>query len=269
MTNTCDCSRPSGDAFACTDCAARARDNLLDLARSCIGLAEKADMQRSASFDSSPRAAERPLPYNPKLLEVQQAIHANIVGLAGLVWEENPDVRAASLDKGSSTASIAVWLTQFVGWMRYQKWCQEEWMSIERNIARIASVADPPPERIYVGNCSHCSAQVMAAKPVPAQVPCNECGEASDRDQISEELLAKIDGHLGTVREILGLLRSSGHPVVSEDTVQRIIKRDDRQPAGRLTITRKDGRAMAVDAWRVRDIRGLVERALSKNRRVA
>lgn len=267
--NQCLCTRPAGDAFACPACAASARDSLIDLARASSGLALTRDRQRATQFDASPRSSEKALPYDPRVQDVVDIVHNGIVGLAELVWQENPDADPESLGRNSGTPEIALWLTQFVGWMRFQKWCHEEWNYIERSVKRISAITDPPPERTYFGNCRHCEHAVMHTIPAPALIPCEECGEGNDRDELQETMLARIDGHLATIGEIIGLLRRAGQPVVTERAIQRRVAEHGLKPAARLTIMRKDGRTDQVDGYRVRDIRAMIEKATARRRSTA
>lgn len=267
MSNVCECSRPAGDAFACTSCADTAHDTLIELARCCAGLHQVMNTPRGIQFDATPRSRETALPFDPRLQPAAWAAHNELVTMAREVWEHNADADPGSLSANASSAAIALWLSGFVGWMRYQPECFEQWRSLERHRDHISALVDPPPEKIYLGDCRHCCTPVLAPQDHLPTVLCDECGEGNDAKDITEAMLAKVDGYVATLAEVLGLLRKSGEPVVSERTLRRIIEARKLKPAGTLTITRSDGRAMSADAWRVRDIRGLVEQA--RTRKVA
>lgn len=267
MTTTCECSRPAGDAFACTECAETAHDNLLKLARCCSGLYQVMNSVRGIQLDATPRSRETPLPYDPRLQPAAWSVHNELVNMAREVWENNDASDPASLDAGSSSAAIALWLSGYVGWMRFQPECFDQWRAIERQLDHISALLDPPPEKIYLGDCRHCDAPILATQDHPPTVLCDECGEGSNAKEITEEMLAKVDGYVATIGEVLGLLRKSGEQVVSERTLRRIIDTRKMKPAGTVTVMRSDGRAMTAEAWRVRDIRGLIEQA--KTRRAA
>lgn len=260
MPNVCYCTRPCGDAFACTACADQAHADLLQLARSCWGLDQHRTTVRGVTYDASSKASERPLPIDPRIRDAADAVHNLLVGMARVVWDERPEV-ASTLGANSSTAAIAIWLTAHVGWMRWKETCQDDWRQIRQARERIASIVDPPPEKVYLGDCRHCETAILATVVHSATVACDECGEGNNAADLTEAMLAKVDHHIATIGEVLGLLRKAGEPVVSERTVRRLIDAYQIKPAAKLTIVRSDGRPTTADGWRVRDIRGLLERA--------
>ncbi|PWJ22794.1 hypothetical protein ATK17_3963 [Branchiibius hedensis] len=175
MTNTCDCSRACGDAFACTECARTAGHNLAQIAQLADCLDGKRARQRTSwnvtNLDTSrrgtgwrtdsgqrftiprahqPFAPSAALAYDSRVTATQDRVKNALVGMARLVIEADRSIAWPA----DNSHAIALWLMPYViRKARFQEWASEMFTEVHGIREELLALLDNPPPTIYLGRC--------------------------------------------------------------------------------------------------------------------
>lgn len=257
MTNTCDCTRPCGDAFACTECTRTARENLRHIADLAQALDEKRAKVRS-NWDASNLGKSKParkwrtddnqtlthaasptfrpsgaLGFDPRVSRVANKVQNALVGI---VRELPFDLDTLPYNAGSHT--IARWLRGHASDIRLQPEAGEIFALIGRIVGDLHHLFDNPPPKLFLGECKaefedgECTESLYldADKITSDTVACPRCGITHDVAERRKVLMDGVDDYLGTVKEISRLLRNIAGADVSERRI--------REMAGHGLLTR-------------------------------
>lgn len=279
---TCACGQPLRDATFCTSCAYRL-DEAIAQVGAYHGLAW--DLRLAASRQvrlgdrTRGRAADPPLPYDPRPSAAAAALHQVLAYWADVVatetglkdWTPRPDTPAgptcpprcghASCDLirppqlpptgPDQLADLAVWLRPRVGWLRHHPRGQTAYDQIRAAVAEARWAVDRPPERSYVGPCDTCGAD-MYVRHGAAAVVCGECDEAYDVETRRRWLLAAAEDVLGTTTEIARALTSLAQPV-TEEMIRGYAHRGRLLARGRRTVGHR-----SVPTYRLGDVANIL-----------
>lgn len=288
MTNTCDCSRPCGDAYACHECTRTARANLVHITDLAAALDEKRAKVRS-NWDVSNLGASKParkwrtddnqtlthaaaptfrpsgaLGFDPRVSRVADRIHN---GLVGIVRELPRRIdEALPYDAGSHT--IARWLTHQVKEIRLQETAGETFALIGRMVGDLHRLFDNPPPALFLGECKmidadgeecHESIYLEADKVTNAEVACPKCGITHDVAERRKVLMQGVNDYLGTAKEISRLLRQLAGSDVSERRIREMAGHGLLTKMGTRREFDRDGRPRDVATYRIGQVREAVD----------
>lgn len=216
MTNACTtCPRPVPDtAYGCLDCAVALAGTLAQLA-TVVGELDTTVARLGSRVDDGPQAAsaEAPLPYDPHAAEQAAAIHGTLTTWARHVQAET----SRALPPGPPAVAACLLLAGAMRQLRYRP----EWLQAHRDLAGLLRqtlrVVDLPPDREYVGPCSHvdtdggqeCRADVYA-RPGAAVTACRSCGTEYDVAACKAWMREQLMDQLARPVEIVGMLMRLG-----------------------------------------------------------
>jgi len=288
VTNVCDCTRPCGDAFACRECTATARENLRHIADLTAALDEKRAKVRT-NWDVSNVGASKPakrwrvddgehttfaasptftpsaaLGFDPRVSRVADRVHNGLVGIV----REMPDETWGSLASDAGSHQIARWLLHQVTAIRLMPTAGEIFDLLGRMVGDLHRLFDNPPPALFLGECkmigddgTECTESLYldADKVTSAEVACPRCGITHDVAERRKVLMDGVNDYLGTAKEISRLLRNIAGSDVSERRI--------REYAGHGLLTRmgtrreygRDGAARDVATYRIGDVRRIAD----------
>lgn len=201
MSGTCptpDCDgQPHRGWTICRTCASTLERDLAHVP----ALQAELEMQtaRVASRDHGPatKAAERPLPFDARASERTWLLRNT---LTGWVRDLEPDPHRGPRD---TLADLARWLITRHSDLIVHPAAGDACSEIHYAVTQAWRVVDAPPERVFLGACTECSADLFA--PVDATVVrCRDCTTEHDPADLRDALTAKLDGHLVTATEFAG-----------------------------------------------------------------
>lgn len=268
----CACSRPVKDAFVCKECAATAADNLAHIA----DLAQHADEKR-ARYGSNwktgtiGRAAETPLPYDPRVSRVLDPIRVSLHGTARIILEDCDEEDDGTSPIADSVSSVATWLVQFTDWLRRQAVGPEEFASIGAASKALFALFDRPPETVYVGTCGDQTEagtcpESLYVDPDASAVRCSRCKAVHDVDVRRDQLADQVEEYLGTAREISALCRIQFGDDVSTAMIRGYVRHGLLQPKGERAVMTLTGLRKAT-VYRIGDVREIVSKMDDRERR--
>lgn len=263
MTQTCPlCTRAiSADTFACSTCADAAKANL----RAVADFASWADDKRARlgsvwSVGQGSRAAEQPLPYDPRVTRVLQPIHNDLTGWARIVWDEIPS--AQDQPASTDTAGVARWLSTSCAKIARLPFADEAFAAFEKARESLERLFDRPPDKVYLGRCKadtdygECTESLyVEAGALPASVTCPRCSAVIAVSDRQAELAQDVEDYNGTARELSRLLRM----VLGEDASPRMIWAYEKHGLIQQRGTRVEfdtmGRRREVPMYRIGEVR--------------
>lgn len=287
MTNTCDCTRPCGDAFACSDCTKAATDNLRHIADLASALSQKRAKVRSSwnlsDFSTSkpavkwrtntdqvvtPSASPHFTPSNathfdPRVSRVRDRVQNALVGIARDVLDHHDD---GSLPRDASPAVIAHWLTGHVRWIRLQPDAKETFAMLGKICGELHHLFDNRPPTLFLGECKaefedgECTESLYLDqdKITSDTVDCPRCGITHDVAERRKTLMEGVDDYHGTAKEISRLLRNIGGTDVSTAAIARYVRMGKLASVGTRMEVRSDGQMIQVSVYRIGAVRELV-----------
>lgn len=302
MTNTCYCTRPCGDAFACTECAKTARENLRHIADLTAALDDKRAKVRS-SWDVSNLGASKParkcrtddnqkithaahptfrpsaaLGFDPRVSRVADRIHNGLVGIVRELPTSNGLVRNAG------SHQIACWLIPQVKHLRMIETVGETFDLLGKMVGDLYRLFDNPAPALFLGECkvigedgAECTESIYldADKVTSSDVACPACGVTHDVAERRKTLMAAVNDHLGTAKEISRLLRQLAGSDVSERRIREYAAHGLLTRKGTRREYGRDGEPRDSATYRIGDVREIVastqqrrdERRTEKRRR--
>lgn len=216
--NTCrGCSVPCRDAYLCTDCVDLVLADLIGVDGQVNDLL--ISLCRWAKITSNntgirTRDAETPLPVDLKAGEALWALrevlgswarmfaHSHKSPLA-LTPEKNrtiPQDRARVLFPRGEVGLFAVWLIDHIDWVRMSKHAGQFMSELGREVKRVRSLVDRPPDRVYGGPCDVCGKDLYHP-PHAVSMECELCGREFDVYERVEWLLLQAEDYLVTAVE--------------------------------------------------------------------
>lgn len=211
MTNpTCTidwCDKPVVEGHVCTDCSRRLERALGDIP----ALTEELDtvLTKQARYaDAEARGgSEKALPFNPAASELGWVLRNTLATWCRLIADE----RGKGLPGNDTPPAMARWLLGHVEWLRHHRAGHEAVEEITSVVKQIRKAVDRPAERIYVGPCGECSADLYG-KPDSIKVKCKGCGQESDVNERWQWMQEQVYGRLVTAKEGAVLLSRFGMP---------------------------------------------------------
>lgn len=265
MTRTCatGCGRPT-ETMLCADCV---RQLVADLRALVDGGRDASGALRAgllAELDTTAarqhvlgdpvgvrsRAAETPLPYHPAAVELRWTVDNTVTTWARDVAETNGHVAA-----WTSVADAAAWLARRHRELARHPAADELADEIGHVVTQVRAVIDRPRERVYLGPCETCGADLYAL-PQASVVDCR-CGERVDVRERRDWLLDVVEQRLATASEISRALPTLVNAPVTASMVRGYAKR------GRIMAQGTDQRGMPL--YRIGDVIALVTRRLAVN----
>jgi len=274
------CGRDAGlDAFACNYCADVARTDLTTIADFAKHLDDKrARIGSNWRPGTIGRAAEIPLPYDPRVSKIADPIRIALHGSAKIVI----DAGAVILPLSDDIHDVAEWLIGHCDWLRRQDVGPHEFNTFDTCRSNIMALFDRPPERMYIGHCHGmiedvpCTEQLYVetdghGKPTSGKVTCKRCKQGHDVSDRREEIKAGVKNYLGTMKEISHLCRLTHDENVSMSMLYTYVANGLIHSHGTRIECDSAGRHKAVPTYRIGDIDVAIEdwRQLLEQRRHA
>lgn len=288
MTNTCDCSRPCGDAYACHECTRTARENLVHITDLAAALDEKRAKVRS-NWDVSNLGASKParkwrtddnqtlthaaaptfrpssaLGFDPRVSRVADQVHNGLVGIVRDMPRRTDE--APPYDAGSH--QIARWLIGQVQEIRKQETAGDTFAIIGRLVSDLHHLFDNPPPALFLGECKmidadgeecHESIYLDADKITSDTVACPRCGITHDVAERRKTLMQGVDDYLGTAKEISRLLRNIAGADVSPKMIHSYAAHGMLTKMGTRLEHDRDGRPRQATLYRIGQVRQAVQ----------
>lgn len=287
MTNTCDCTRPCADAFACTECAKAAVENLRHIADLTAALDEKRAKVRS-NWDVSNIGAARPvrrwrtddnqvttfaasphftpsaaLGFDPRVSKVADRIHNGLVGIVRDVF-----LTHGSLAADASSATIAQWLKRHVHDIRMTDTASETFDLISRMVGDLHHLFDNPPPALFLGECKaefedgECTQSLYldADKVTSTEVACPRCGITHDVAERRKVLMEGVNDYTGTAKEISHLLRLVGGTDVTERRIREYAAHGMLPQKGTRLEFNNQGHPHNAATYRIGDVREILDK---------
>jgi hypothetical protein len=258
------CSRKlSADRYVCRECERTARSNLYTIAAFAGWCdSKRARMGSAWSVGGGSRAAEQPVPFDPRVTKVIQPIHNDLTGWARIVWDEAP-IGADEQSPGLDTSSVAKWLVTHCAWMSTTRHADTAFPSFESAKVNLENLFDRPPEKVYLGRCNAdtefgpCPESLYKdVDDASGTIACPRCGRDTDVADRREELGEGVENYLGTARELSRLLRLVlGEQATSAKTLWAYAKHGLIQSHGVRFEYDTLGRRREVPTYRVGDVR--------------
>ena len=286
MSDCRRCGRTAGDAFACTTCSDTARADLTKIADFALHLDEKrARLGSNWKNGTVGRAAEIPLPYDPRVSKVADPIRIALHGTARIVI----DAGAVILPVSDDLHDIAQWLVTRCDWLRRQDVGPHEFSVFDVCRSNLELLFDRPPDRMYVGRCHGtiegipCTESLYIetddqGKPTVGKVTCRRCSQSHDVKDRREEMKAGVKDYLGTMKEISRLCRLMYDEGVSMSMLYLYAERGLMESQGWRMEHDTQGRYRSVSTYRIGDVEAAIKkwqeiqdarRAEKKSKRVA
>lgn len=257
------CSRPAGDGFVCSTCATEASRHLLDIAE----LAKHFDDKRARSgsnwnTDGGGRAAEKPLPFDPRVTRTAAPIHKGLVNLAMLVVNDRAGVDPGNLTAASDSSSIAAWLATQTSWLRLQHYADGQINFIDRSHASITRLFDNPPEALYIGPCGTPTCmQSLYAQPGAETAKCVVCSAEVTVSERRDQLKESMRGYLGTAVEIVRLCRRVYALDLTSAVIRGYVRRGRLVAAGVTKEMTMQGAWREASTFRIGEVLDLLDKA--------
>lgn len=227
MTAQCGCGAPTGDGTTlCPRCVNRLAADLDQVTWLERELDTALARQTAYGDRVGGRAAEHPLPYDPRASEAAWVLRDTLTNVARAIapepTPERPETATERLSRPGwtdslgadlSAARIARSLAQRLDTIRRHPEAYPLADEVHAAVTNAKRVIDRPPARIYVGHCP-CHTDLYA-RPGAATVRCTGCGTTYDAAQRRAELLAAVEDRLATATEIARLLKSLGHDITA------------------------------------------------------
>jgi hypothetical protein len=261
------CGRDAGDAFACMTCAESARTDLTQIADFAQHLDDRRARLGSNWKDGTiGRAAEIPLPYDPRVSKVADPISIALQGTARIVI----DAGAVILPASGDIHDVALWLITRCDWLRRQDVGPEEFATFETCRSNIVRLFDRPPDRMYIGRCHGVVEDVSCVeslyveiddngKPAVGTVKCPRCSQGHDVKSRRDEIKAGVQDYLGTMREISKLCRLMYDDGVSMSMLYLYAERGLMESQGWRMEHDIKGRYRSVSTYRIGDVEHAIE----------
>lgn len=255
------CSRATPEsAFTCRECVKSARANL----RSIASFADWADSKRARmgsawSVGGGSRAAETPLPFDPRVTIVFEPVHSDLVGWARIVWDDAPNLGDPA---GTATADVARWLSSYVEWFAGRPDGPDAFTAWEKSNAKLEGLYDHPPEKVYLGRCNAntdfgpCPESLYAeVGAIPETLTCRKCAAETLTSERQSELAEGVENYLGTARELSRLLKLVLGEDASPKKVWAYAKHGLIQQHGLRAEYDTLGRRREVPTYRIGEVR--------------
>ena len=263
-THVCPrCERPVQDtAVLCPVCGDDVRRLLIGIQGFVMLLPAK--MARfGTNFSTSgysPRLAETPLPFDQRASVLSRRVVALSRELGEAIGAKDSALAQASTPQGLAR-------------LRRHESALDLAHAIERLHDDLTRYLDPPPRKRYLGPCDMgpnptCEADIYVeegepGRPLSDHVVCPACLRSITVNERRAELIAKAMDHIGTVAEILRLLKVYGADRnISGDVIRGLVRHGRLVPVGRVVSPSPQG-MRRVNAYRVGD----VLKALAQTRR--
>lgn len=288
MTDCLKCGRAVNDAYCCVTCAGEARKHLATIAY----LTAHADEKRARvgsnllSGDGS-RAAETPVPFDPRVSKVLNPIRIALQGTGRMVIEEHRPNLMDPFDYGealgytdprmdrlkpASLPSVANWLIGFTDWLRHQQSAAEEFDTFERAASNVEQLFDRAPDRLYVGECGAEEEGSVATchealyievnakgDPESTAINCPRCTTVHDVTKRRADLKESLAGYQATTKEISHLCRMTIDGDVSVRMLQIYAKHGFLLQHGVRLEQDSMGRMRRVATYRIGDVEPAVD----------
>lgn len=255
-----NCSRPTGDGFACATCADSAAKNLHSIADLADGLDDKrARVGSNWSIGNVGKSVEVPMPYDPRVTIVAAPVKVALVGLARTICDDNPAANPQGVGRDSSLSSIARWLANYCHWLRMQTYGPGEFLAISGQLEKMFDLFDRPPAKFYIGRCNAktmlgpCGESLYVT--VGAKVArCKVCATEHDVSARQEELREAVSQYLGTAKEVSALCRHMLGDLVTTAMIRGYVRYGKLVSHGaRVEITR-DGQQRESALYRIGEV---------------
>ena len=268
MSDCRRCGRTAGDAFACTTCSETARADLATIADFALHLDDKRARLGSNWKDGTiGRAAEIPLPYDPRVSKVADPIRVALHGSVRIVI----DAGAVILPLSDDIHDVAEWLITRCDWLRRQDVGPEEFATFELCRSNIVTLFDRPPDRMYIGRCladlegTPCPESLYVetddnGKPTKAHATCPRCAATHTVTDRREEIKAGVKDYLGTMREISRLCRLMYDDGVSMSMLYLYAERGLMDSQGWRMEHDSKGRYRSVSTYRIGDVEAAIKK---------
>lgn len=239
------------DAFVCRDCTGKARSQLLSIAF----LLPHADAKRARlgtnwKDGTIGRAADTPLPFDPRVTETIGAFTNWLIGVARIIEDETGDAWPAD------HIALVLWVRERAKWAARQEWATDLVQGTRSAHERFSRVFDLPPETYAIGQCmaEHDDGRVcrefLAAAAREGFHVCPECGQQHDVAKRRAELLEQSGDLHVTADEAVRLLRLNGKDVDAR-TVRAVIRLVPIHEGGTKPLLDIKGRLRQVSAYRL------------------
>ena len=278
----CKCGRPTRDvAQTCDYCG----DMLARVLGEVPWLDEELDVtiagQRAVGTSgATSRSAEKASPVNWGAAEARDHLRGILVAWVKFCDEEQVRNREVSQDLPADTIiDMSRWLLCRVDGLMLLDIGSEAVEEITNAVAECRRVIDRPADRLYLGSCTECGAQ-MWAKSGRAQAECGRCGSvysvAALREGLEVEAMDGLMDRLHTASEAAMILCAFGLAPAGVDEVRladKIRKWAKPTPVGRSTVRparlQVKGHVKRADqrtrpAYRLGDIRDLLAQSKRK-----
>ena len=267
MSDCQACGRDAGDAFACMTCAESARTDLAQIADFALDLDDKrARLGSNWKNGTIGRAAEIPLPYDPRVSKVADPIRVALHGTASIVIGAGAVILPAS----DSIHDVAQWLITRCDWLRRQDVGPEEFATFEVCRSNIVALFDRPPDRTYIGRChaeiegGTCTESLYVesddkGKPVKPNAICPRCEASCAVSSRQDEIKASVRDYLGTMKEISHLCRLMYDEGVSMSMLYQYASKGLMFSRGTRLECDSQGRHREVATYRIGDVESAIK----------
>jgi hypothetical protein len=262
------CGRAAGDAFACTTCSDTAKADLTQIADFALHLDDKRARLGSNWKDGTiGRAAEIPLPYDPRVSKVADPIRVALLGTARIIVHAG----AVILPISDDIHDVALWLVNHCDWLRRQDVGPHEFAEFNVCRSNLVQLFDRPPDRMYIGRCKGTIEDVPCieslyvevddnGKPATGTVKCRRCSQGHDVKDRREEMKAGVKDYLGTMREITRLCRLMYDDGVSMSMLYLYAEKGLMESQGWRMEHDSKGRYRSVSTYRIGDVEAAIKK---------
>lgn len=253
------------DAFVCRACIHDTRKQLLSIALLMPHAdAKRARMGTNWKDGTIGRAADTPLPFDPRVTETIQGFTNWLIGIARIIEDHTGETWPAD------AVALVLWVRERAAWTSRQAWATDVTTGTKAAHAQFYRVFDIPPETYAIGQCmaehedgSLCR-EYLAAPAREGIHRCPKCGQQHDVIKRRAELIAQSSDLHVTADEATRLLRLDGMDI-DVRTVRAVIKQVPIREGGTRPVRDIKGRERQVSAYRLGEIQDAV-RLLAEDR---
>lgn len=262
QTQTQHCPECGGalpqDAFVCRACVHDTRKSLLSIAF----LLPHADAKRARvgtnwKDGTIGRAADTPLPFDPRVTDTIQAFTNWLIGIARIIEDQTGAAWPAD------PVALVLWVREQAPWTSKQAWATDVTTGTKAARDTFYRVFDIPPETYAIGQCmaehedgSMCR-EYLAAPAREGIHKCPKCGQQHDVSKRRAELIAQSGDLHVTADEATKLLRLDGMNI-DVRTVRAVIRQVPIREGSTRPVRDIKGRERQVFVYRLGAIRDAV-----------
>lgn len=262
MSETQHCPECGGalpqDAYVCRTCVHDVRKSLLSIAF----LLPHADAKRARlgtnwKDGTIGRAAETPLPFDPRVTDTIRAFTNWLTGIARIIEDHTNETWPAE------PVQLVLWVRERAQWTAKQEWATDVTAGVKAAHDKFHHVFDIPPETYAIGQCmaehddGNVCREYLAAPAREGIHKCPKCGQQHDVMRRRAELIAQSGDLHVTADEATRLLRIDGKDV-DVRTVRAVIRQVPIREGSKRPVRDIKGRVRQVSVYQLGAIRDAV-----------